>query len=80
MITEGLYSIVRHPNYSGEFLMWFGLILIAGKEQILSYVPLLWLCLATILSGMPEKEKSLKKYDEYQNWNENTKALIPFVY
>jgi steroid 5-alpha reductase family enzyme len=80
LITEGLYSIVRHPNYSGEFLMWFGLILIAGKEQILSYVPLLWLCLATILSGMPEKEKSLKKYDEYQNWKENTKALIPFVY
>lgn len=80
LITDGFFAIVRHPNYSGEFLIWFGLILISGKEKALSYVPLLWLILATLLSGMPEKERSLKKYNEFNNWKKNTKALIPFIY
>jgi len=33
-----------------------------------------------LAKNFKNKEKSLKKYDEYQNWKENTKALIPFVY
>ena len=80
LITDGFFSNVRHPNYTGEFMIWMGLILISGKEYLLSYLPLFWLTVATIFAGMPVKEYSLKRYDEYKYWHENTYALIPGVY
>ena len=80
LITEDLYSFVQHPNYSGEFLMWMGLIIISGYEYITSYIPILWLYLATICVGIPEKAKSLKKYEDYEKWSKNTYKLIPYIY
>ena len=80
LIDDGFFSILRHPNYTGEFLMWFGLIIVAGKDKLLSYIPLLWLMLATVFSGIPVKEKSLQKYDNYDKWNKKTYMLIPGVY
>ena len=80
LIKNGFFSIVRHPNYTGEFMIWIGLILISGKEELLSYVPLCWLTVATILVGMPVKEYSLKRYDDYKYWHENTYAIIPGIY
>ena len=80
LIDDGFFSILRHPNYTGEFLMWFGLIIVAGKDKLLSYIPLLWLMLATVFSGIPVKEKSLKKYDNYDTWKKQTYMLIPGVY
>jgi len=63
-----------------KFLIWFSLIIISGKDKILSYIPLFWLTMATILSGIPIKEKSLQKYDDYKKWEKNTNKLIPGVY
>lgn len=80
LITTGLYSLIRHPNYSGEFLIWFSLMIVSGFTHPLSYVPVAWLFVATVLVGMPTKEKSLKRYDNYKNWEQDTKKLIPFIY
>tara|TARA_B100001175_G_scaffold270828_1_gene243230 strand:+ start:292 stop:960 length:669 start_codon:yes stop_codon:yes gene_type:complete len=80
LITDGFFSIIRHPNYAGEFLIWFSLIIISGKDKILSYIPLFWLTMATIFSGIPIKEKSLQKYDDYKKWEKNTNKLIPGIY
>ena len=80
LITEDLYSKIRHPNYTGEFLMWTSLVIISGKDNILSYIPLLWLFIITICVGAPQKQASLKKYDEYDSWEKSTYNLIPFVY
>ena len=80
LITNGLYTLIRHPNYSGEFLIWFSLMIVSGFTHPFSYVPVGWLAVATILVGIPTKEKSLKRYDNYKNWEQNTKKLIPFIY
>ena len=77
LITDGLFKHIRHPNYSGEFLIWMSFILVSGKGKLLSYVPILWLYVATVISGIPKKEKSLSRYKDYDNWYENTNALIP---
>tara|TARA_B100001094_G_C17896992_1_gene654501 strand:+ start:93 stop:758 length:666 start_codon:yes stop_codon:yes gene_type:complete len=80
LIKEGLFSIVQHPNYSGEILNWIGLAIISDKYSILCYLPLLYLLLITFCIGIPGKTKSLKKYDNYNDYNKGTKLLIPGVY
>ena len=80
LITDGFFFKLRHPNYTGEFMLWISFLIISGKDKFLSYIPFFWVFVATILAGMPAKEKSLKRYDEYNNWKNNTYALIPFIY
>lgn len=80
LICDGLFSIVQHPNYTGEFLMWFSLAITADKYSIVSYIPIAWLYLATVLVGIPQKRASMKRYDNYKQWSERTCQLIPFVW
>tara|TARA_B100000902_G_scaffold258861_1_gene245043 strand:- start:829 stop:1506 length:678 start_codon:yes stop_codon:yes gene_type:complete len=80
LITEGLFEIIQHPNYTGEFLIWVGFIIVSDKYSIVSYFPILFLFIATVCVGIPNKDKSLKKYDEYGEWNKKTKLLIPGIY
>ena len=80
LVTEGLFAIVQHPNYAGEFLNWFALAIISDKYSVLCYLPLLYLAILTFCAGIPNKAKSLKKYDEYNEWNKKTKLLIPGIY
>tara|TARA_B100000963_G_C22504330_1_gene615298 strand:+ start:164 stop:865 length:702 start_codon:yes stop_codon:yes gene_type:complete len=77
LIKDGLFSIVRHPSYFGEFLMWFGLSTISGYNNIYSYIPILWLFMATVLIGIPRKEKSLSKYPDFLEYVKNTSMLFP---
>ena len=77
LITEGLFYNIRHPNYFGEFLMWFSLLILSGYKFILSYIPIIWLSLATILIGIPKKEKSLERYTEFEWWFNHTWSMIP---
>ena len=77
LIKDGLFSIVRHPSYFGEFLMWFGLTTISGCDNIYSYIPILWLFMATVLIGIPRKEKSLSKYPDFLEYVKTTSMLFP---
>ncbi|NLL27934.1 MAG: DUF1295 domain-containing protein [Bacteroidales bacterium] len=36
--TKGMYSIVRHPLYLGDFLMWLGLFIYIGRRKIFAIV------------------------------------------
>lgn len=81
LITDGFYAHVRHPSYLGEILMWISLTLLAGPMNILSWFPVLWLVMITILVGVPTKEKSLSRYgDEFLQWKENVPMLLPRLF
>lgn len=80
LITDGFYSYIRHPNYFGEFLIWIGLTILSNPYHFLSYLPILWLYIATVCIGIPTKESSMEKYKEYKHWKKNTYSLIPGVY
>lgn len=80
LIDEGLFSLVQHPNYAGEFLMWIGLTTVADKYNVLSYIPIAWLYLATILVGIPQKRNSMKRFNNYNEWHKKTYNLVPFVW
>ena len=75
--TKGMYSIVRHPLYIGNFMMWLGLILYVGVDW---FIPLIviayWWYYEKIV--MAEEDFLLRKFGTpYQEWCDRTNAFLP---
>lgn len=87
-IRSGLWSVVRHPNYLGEILLWVGVLLAAapalrGWQWIALLSPLFVILLLTRVSGIPLLEaKAERKWGddpEYRTYVVRTPRLIPFA-
>jgi protein-S-isoprenylcysteine O-methyltransferase Ste14 len=75
--TSGIYSLVRHPLYLGNFLMWFGLILYTEHIWFIIISSLLfWLYYERIMFA-EEQFVHGKFGDTYKKWAENTPAFLP---
>jgi protein-S-isoprenylcysteine O-methyltransferase Ste14 len=75
--TRGIYSIVRHPLYVGNFLMWLGICLFVGNPWfVIIFILVYWIYYERI---MFTEENFLKgKFGEdYLNWAKKTPAFIP---
>ena len=88
-ISHGIWSFVRHPNYLGEILLWFGLFISAsstftGWENLAVLSPIFVAFLLTKLSGIPLLERrALKRWKDNQEFlrhMQNTYRMIPFIY
>jgi protein-S-isoprenylcysteine O-methyltransferase Ste14 len=75
--TTGIYSMVRHPLYLGNFLMWSGPALLTGNFWfIVSFVLSYWLYYERIMFA--EEQFLTKKFgDEYVAWAMRTPTFIP---
>lgn len=75
--TTGLYSVVRHPLYLGNFFMWFGIALLPRSLWVAVLVPLLfWLYYERIMFA--EEEFLRESFgDAYEEWASRTPAFIP---
>ena len=88
-ISEGLWSISRHPNYFGEITLWIGIYIISytsftGYEYLSIVSPIFVYILLTRMSGINMLEKiaderygNTNSYIEYKN---NTPILIPNIF
>ena len=86
--TEGLYKLVRCPNYLGEILFWTG-VLVAGLSTYRGagqwiMAILSWVCIVYIMvNGAQRMEKrQMKQYGgkpEYRAYAEKTPILFPFI-
>ncbi len=81
IMSEGLWSLTRHPNYFGEVSMWWGLWLItctvpSGYFAILS--PLIITYLLLKVSGIPMLEKKYEGNTEYEAYQRRTNAFFPW--
>lgn len=75
--TTGIYSIVRHPLYLGNYLMWAGLLIFTGSLAIFLVVSLLyWLYYERIMFA-EERYLEGKFGDDYLNWSKEVPAFIP---
>ncbi|MCA9069225.1 MAG: DUF1295 domain-containing protein [Planctomycetaceae bacterium] len=84
VLSSGLWRYTRHPNYFGDFLMWWGIFLItffaAPSQNWWSGIgPLIMSFFLMKVSGVTLLEKSLKEskgsaYDEYV---QRTNAFFP---
>jgi protein-S-isoprenylcysteine O-methyltransferase Ste14 len=75
--TTGLYSIVRHPLYLGNALMWLGISLRFESVWItISTMLFFWFYYEKIM--FTEEEFLRKKFgSEYEQWANKTPCMIP---
>jgi steroid 5-alpha reductase family enzyme len=77
LITEGLFSRTRNPNYLGEILIYS-----AFAIMTLHWLP--WVILAAWVGGlfirnMVAKDRSLARYPEFASYKQRTGFLLPKV-
>ncbi|MFN8207705.1 MAG: methyltransferase [Bacteroidales bacterium] len=75
--TRGMYNMVRHPLYVGNFLMWFSCALLTENFWfIISFVFFFWVYYERIMFA--EEFFLREKFgDVYLSWSEKVPAFIP---
>jgi steroid 5-alpha reductase family enzyme len=82
VMDRALWRYTRHPNYFGDFLVWWGFFLVAlatphGLWTIAS--PILMSVLLLRVSGVPLLERSLiERRPGYREYVERTSAFFPW--
>jgi steroid 5-alpha reductase family enzyme len=82
IITSGLWSVSRHPNYFGESLVWWGLSFYAlsfphGWYTLIS--PIIITFLLRFVSGVPMLEKKYENHPDWADYKAKTAAFIPYM-
>jgi protein-S-isoprenylcysteine O-methyltransferase Ste14 len=75
--TTGIYSIVRHPLYLGNFLMWFGIILYSGIPWLIGLLVILFALYYERIMFAEEMFLRNKYKEDYVNWSLVTPAFFP---
>lgn len=75
--TTGIYSLVRHPLYLGNFFIWLGISLFAHLWWLtLICILIFWVYYERIMFA--EEEYLKRKFGkEYEDWAGSTPAFIP---
>lgn len=75
--TTGIYSVVRHPLYLGNYLMWTGIVLYTYNFWFVMIVSLLfWLYYERIMFA-EERFLERKFGEDYLEWASTIPAFIP---
>jgi steroid 5-alpha reductase family enzyme len=80
LMTSGLWSLTRHPNYFGEAVMWWGLFVIAisGGASLLAVIsPIVITYLLRYVSGVPLLEKSMSRKPDFEEYARRTSVFVP---
>lgn len=77
LITDGIWSRSRNPNYFGELLIYLGFTSLAWH-----WFPLAWLgaMIAVVwVPNMLKKDRSLSRYDGFADYKKRSALIIPFI-
>jgi steroid 5-alpha reductase family enzyme len=81
VLSSGLWRYTRHPNYFGDFLVWWSFFLIAFSQCGVWWIvvsPIVMSIFLMKVSGVTLLEKSLKeKRPDYANYIRQTNAFFP---
>jgi len=75
--TKGIYSVIRHPLYVGNFLMWLGPVLfLRSVWWVIIFILAYWIYYERIIFA--EEQYLRRKFGEaYDSWAFRVKAVIP---
>lgn len=75
--TTGIYSLVRHPLYLGNFFMWLGAALLTGNFWfVVSFILFYWVYYERIMFA--EEQFLRRKFgDVYLTWASKVPAFFP---
>jgi protein-S-isoprenylcysteine O-methyltransferase Ste14 len=78
--VTGIYSILRHPLYLGNFFMWLGPVLFLRSIGVtLVFGLIYWLYYERIMFA--EEQFLRRKFGEiYDKWSEKVSAFIPYSF
>jgi len=78
ILTKGLRSYHRYPQYFGESMFWLGISIIASQASMFAFV---WWIAITLLvryvSGVPFLERRYEGDKKYAKYSEKTNTFIP---
>jgi steroid 5-alpha reductase family enzyme len=82
ILTRGLWALTRHPNYFGEFLMWWGIFSTALSIPGIWWTiisPVLTTLVLTRMTGIDLTEKTiLETKPQYRDYIRTTPAFFPW--
>lgn len=78
LIKNGIYSLVRHPIYTGLLLLFIGNAIIVGDYRAIIAVVIV---LISLLYKINKEEELLTNTfgEKYSDYKSKTKKLVPFV-
>jgi steroid 5-alpha reductase family enzyme len=80
LMTIGLWSVTRHPNYFGEAALWWGMAVLAlsAPRGWLGLVgPLVITFLLLFVSGVPLLEKKYRGRPDFEAYKKRTPIFFP---
>lgn len=81
LMTTGLFAWCRHPNYTGEIVLWWGLGLVGFSLSGVAWTflgPAILTFLLVKVSGVPMLDAHLSTRPGWSDYAANTPALLPF--
>lgn len=79
LVTNGVYSIIRHPIYSGLFLLAIGSEIVAGSFLYIVVIPIIGITI--YLQGKREEAILLDKFgSKYNAYMKKTHRFIPYIW
>jgi len=75
LITDGIFSYIRHPNYLGEMMIYGSFAALVGHWS--SYAVLVWVWGQVFTPNMLAKEHSMSRYPEWAAYHEQSGMLLP---
>lgn len=77
--NTGIYSVVRHPLYLGNYFMWIGIVLYVENVYFFIIVNLLFLIFYERIMYTEEKHLHKKFGDVFTEWTMRVPAFIPSI-
>ena len=77
LLNNGLWKYTRNPNYFGELLIYFSFALLS--MHILSFFILGSIVVIEWIPNMINKDKSLSRYPEFNEYKKNSGFLFPNI-
>ena len=81
LIKDGLWSHCRHPNYFGEFLIYFSFVLMS-IEAVMWWIPVVILNIFIAFVWYPNMRKielSLSRFEDHKDYKKQTSFFFPFL-